>query len=417
MSRNVYASITLGSASIKLVVGEIANDKIDIFLNNSIRTNANGYKKGTIIDVDEVAKKIKEGILEAEEQLHVPLDKINLTIPSLDLEVLDCEHKLFLEEKEWEITSKDVEEAANEAIKKIDKHKFKTLSAFHNKYFVDGNEVSNPIGKKGNIFQISLSCCIIPRSLYEQYKQIIEKIGIQIQSMTLSPIAIANQLALKKDDRLLIIDFGHHTTTLSSFSGKQLLKNDLINFGGKTLMNHIKNEFNLKNYEQSASLLFKYGELGKFQDKTIIYSDESGEEITVSKLNKLITSVVADYLKTIRDEIIDFYFEGDYRIIVVGGLGKLKNIEKMCELIFEKNTTIYSSIAIGAEGPDLVSALGTIQIINDKNKKLWKQKIKTSSLDVSNWENKKPLKTLSKFLGFNFANKKKKGVKNEKHQG
>ena len=414
MSRNVYASLALGSATIKLVVGEVVDDKIDIFLNNTIRTSEKGFKKGSIINGVEISQKVKSAILEAEEQLQIPLDHINLVVPSKNLEILDCEHKLYLENEEWEITKEEVTKAAKEAIAKIDKFKYKVLNALHDKYFVDGKEVKNPIGQKGHIFQINLLCYIIPRQLYDDYKMIIEQIGVQIQSVTLSPFAIANQLVLKEDDHLLLMDLGHHTTTLTSFNGLQLLKNDVVNFGGKTLMNYIKSEFNLQNYEQAASLLFKYGQLGRFQNKTIIYSDEFGSEVTISQLNKLITTVVAKYLKEIKDEFIDFYFANDYRIVLVGGLSRLENMDKMCQRVFTKPTMIYASIAIGAEGPDLVSSLGTIYLINHQNQKLWKQKIKTASLDVSNWDAKSSVKKLTKL--FNFTNKNKKGVKNGRQQ-
>ena len=412
MNRNVYASLALGSATIKLVVGEVVDGKIDIFLNNTVRTSAKGFKKGSIINGVEISQKIKTAILEAEEQLQIPLDHINLVIPSKDLEILDCEQKLYLEKQEWEITTEEVNKAAQEAIAKIDKFKYKVLHALHDKYFVNGKEVKNPIGLKGHILQINLLCYIIPRSLYDDYKMIIEQIGVQIQSITLSPFAIANQLVLKKDDHLLLMDIGHHTTTLTAFNGTQLLKNDVVNFGGKTLMNYIKNEFSLQNYEQAASLLFKYGQLGRFQNKTIIYSDEFGNEVTMSQLNKLITSVVAKYLNEIKEEFIDFYFANDYRIVLVGGLSRLKNMDKMCQRVFAKPTTKYESIAIGAEGPDLVSSLGTINLINHQNTKKWKQKIKTVSLDVSNWDAKSPVKKLTKL--FNFNQKNKKGVKNER---
>ena len=74
--KKIYTAIDIGSDTIKFVVGEYKNDKINILASNVEK--AKGIRKGLIVDPNLAINAIKDGIKEIRRLLNIDIDKVKV---------------------------------------------------------------------------------------------------------------------------------------------------------------------------------------------------------------------------------------------------------------------------------------------------------------------------------------------------
>ena len=72
--KKVYTSINLGRDTIKFVVGELYNNKINLL--SSYEITSKGIRKGLIVDANLVINSIKDGIKEINKHLAIDIKKV-----------------------------------------------------------------------------------------------------------------------------------------------------------------------------------------------------------------------------------------------------------------------------------------------------------------------------------------------------
>ena len=78
--RKIYTSVDLGSDSIKILVAEIYNKKLNVLAVSNVKSS--GIKKGLIVDANEILVSLREAISEIEGKLMITIDKVIASVPS-----------------------------------------------------------------------------------------------------------------------------------------------------------------------------------------------------------------------------------------------------------------------------------------------------------------------------------------------
>ena len=82
--KNVYTSIDIGSDSIKVVVCELHNNKLNLLATSSVKSK--GIKKGLIVNADDAQASIKEAMEEIESLLGIKINKVIASVPANNAE-------------------------------------------------------------------------------------------------------------------------------------------------------------------------------------------------------------------------------------------------------------------------------------------------------------------------------------------
>ena len=72
--RKVYTSVDLGSSTIKIMVGEIFNKKLNVL--GTAKVESRGIKKGVIVDANEIISSLREAISNIESMLNITIDNL-----------------------------------------------------------------------------------------------------------------------------------------------------------------------------------------------------------------------------------------------------------------------------------------------------------------------------------------------------
>ena len=79
--RKIIASLDIGSSLIKLVVGEVVKNKINILA--CVDTPSRGIKKGYVINSESATESFLEVFKKAESIIGIPVKKVITTVPSM----------------------------------------------------------------------------------------------------------------------------------------------------------------------------------------------------------------------------------------------------------------------------------------------------------------------------------------------
>ena len=78
--KEIISSLDIGSSTIKLVVGEVYNNEVNVLSVSEVKSK--GVKKGIIVNPEETLVSLKEAFNRTEEMLNIKINKVVLLVPS-----------------------------------------------------------------------------------------------------------------------------------------------------------------------------------------------------------------------------------------------------------------------------------------------------------------------------------------------
>ena len=63
-SNEMYVSLDIGTSSVKVIIGEMVNDTLNIIGVGNVKST--GLKKGSIVDIDETVQSIQKAVEQAQ---------------------------------------------------------------------------------------------------------------------------------------------------------------------------------------------------------------------------------------------------------------------------------------------------------------------------------------------------------------
>lgn len=181
---------------------------------------------GQVHDVDEVARaviKVKETL---EKKLGVPLKQVAVAAAgrALRTEVAFAEHKELLPVR-WEreaVLALEME-AVHHALRQLQSSKDDDSKSYHCVGYSsiacwnEGEEISNLIGQRGKVAKVSVIATFLPRTVVDGLVAVLGRVGLEMTSLTLEPIA-AGQAAIPTNMRrlnLALVDIGAGTADIA----------------------------------------------------------------------------------------------------------------------------------------------------------------------------------------------------------
>ena len=112
--RKFIASLDIGSATIKLVVGEIVKNKINILA--CVDTPSRGIKKGYVINGESASEAFLEVFKKAENILGIPIRKVITTVPSTYAECFLSSGTIAVNSPDKVIRNEDIVKAMQKCV-------------------------------------------------------------------------------------------------------------------------------------------------------------------------------------------------------------------------------------------------------------------------------------------------------------
>ena len=363
--KHIYTSVDIGSDTIKIVVCELFNNKLNLLAASSVKSK--GIKKGLITDVYEASEAVKACLAELEEMLGIKITKVIASVPGYNAEYTMVKGEISLDEELEGITGHEIVKVLGQAMgsKTIEDKEMVTTVPVD--FSIDENTgIKDPKGMKGNTLSTRAIMISTPRKNIYSVVSLLENLGLDVVDISLSNIGDIYSLKNKEIDQKVgaIINIGHETTTVSLYNKGIIVKSSILGIGGKNIENDIAYIYKLKSAD-ARIVKEKFALAHKnYASKSDIYEieDKTGEMVRINQfeVSEIVMSRIEEILVLARKEInILTKREVDY-ILVSGGTSSMSNFSLIAEEVLGKITKIGNIRIVGVRNNKYSSALGNI---------------------------------------------------------
>ena len=361
--KHVYTSIDLGSNSIKVVVCEYFNNKINLLAASSIKSI--GIKRGLITDAKEACSSLKEAISKVEGMLGIKIDKVLVSIPSyqIDFEML----KSQMDIDNQEIDGKLISEIFSQTLK-TSKIKDKEIVTVIPVDFVidDKNSIKDPKGEIGHLFGARIINVVAPKKNILSVLKLSQMAGLEVIDVSLNSIGDINSVKDKgiRTQIGAVVNIGHELTTVSLYNKGIIVKTSIIASGGKNINHDISYIYKIdedeaeKVKEKFALANLKYASKTDFIEVKNKYKENV--KINQYEVSEIVKARLEDILIKVKKEINLLTNKDIDYILITGGTSNMTNFNLTAEEYLGSITKINEIKLVGLRHNKYSTAVGNI---------------------------------------------------------
>ncbi len=368
--RRILSSIDIGTNSIKLIVAEIINDKVNILC--AISENTKGIKNGIIVSNEEVIYCIKKLLKKSEDILGIKIKKVIASVGEYNLKFSNGVGVNTINNEDGIVNKSDISRILKTCAYNKISDDYELINIIPLEYKLDDKTIKNPIGLSGTKLKLNSIIISAPKEYTYSFIKVLEKSGLEVVDITIGSLA---DYALFKNEFLeenngVIINIGAGKTTISVFYKGILVNNAILKDAGDSVDNDISFMYKTKaNDSKKLKERFALASTQYANPKEVnSLINKLGEKIEVNQyeLSEYVNARIVEILKKAKNKINYLTKKEISYIIITGGLTELKDFNIVAEEIFGKNITFGNVNIIGARDNKYSTAIGLIKNFNNK---------------------------------------------------
>ncbi|MFU0825232.1 cell division protein FtsA [Clostridium sp.] len=307
--KDIIFALDIGTRSIIGTVGVVKDKKFNVICEKYIEHEERAMIDGQIHDINLVANSVNAVKKAIEEKINLNLKEAAIAAAGRFLRTTDTKVEIEVDddkEIDREIIRSLELTAVKRAEEKINKEaegKLYCVGYSVKNYYLNGYLISNLLSQKGERISAEVIATFLPKSVIDSLYTVMNKVGLNVTSLTLEPIA-AMEAAVPKKLRLLniaLVDVGAGTSDIAISSNDSISAYGMVPMAGDEVTEAI-----VQNYLVD----FNTGEVIKkdaANGKTSKYIDVLGLEGEVSPEDviKVIEPIVAKITDEIAKKIIE----------------------------------------------------------------------------------------------------------------
>ncbi len=375
----IYSCIDIGSDTIKIVVGKIKDDSIDILA--SVNTRMSGIKKGIIFDSSQVEASILLANSEIEKVLGFKIDKAIINVPFYDVEVNAYNGLCYPNGK---ISGTDIITCFKSSVSMIEES-LEVISVFPIHFIIDNEKkTDNPIDMEGEKLECKMLISTIPKKNLYPLLEIFDKCHIEVIDLSFN--VINDFYNLNRNDYLngcgAVIDIGSNDCEVGIFNKGLLIKGAVFPFGSRLVDNDIRYMYKLdKTTARTLKETFAYADSKYANEEEIIeYLTVDNDKIIINQkeISEIVAARLTEILKSVKNSLNNLTNHLISYIIITGGISNMPAFKELAQSIF-KNVYIIDMDIIGVRNNIYTSAIGMLKYYYDK--------LKIRGIDYTMYEN------------------------------
>ena len=386
--KHVYTSVDIGSDSIKVVVCELFQNKLNLLAASSHKSK--GIKKGLIIDVEQAANCVRGALQEVEGMLGIPIKSVIASVPSYGAEYSIIKAEMPISDENGVITHEDAYEVLSRAIasKSLGDQEF--VTALPVDFIVDDKSgIKDPTNYTGKMLGVRGILVTTPKKNVYSVISLMERLGVEVVDISINNIGDLYAFKNKEIDQKIgaIINIGSETTLVSLYNKGIIVKSAIVNRGGKKVDSDIaymyktdletasklKHRFALA-HKRNANVGDTY-EISTSLDESLKVNQFEVSEIVSSRLEEIL-NLAKKELNILTTKQIDY-------MIITGGTSNMDDIEYVASEILGKTVSIGNIKLLGIRNNKYSSCVGNIVYFISKLKLRGKNYSMISNEDAS----------------------------------
>ena len=366
--KKIFTSVDIGSDTVKILVSELAGDRLNVLAANSIKSK--GIRKGLVIDSNLAVNTIKDGMKVINDDLGFEVRKVIVNVPSYSAKFMYVTSEIEIDDV---VTTENVNRVIkNSVYNKIDSE-YELVTVIPIDFIIDSVEGNhNPVGMKCNTLGLKGIMVTVPKKNIYSVIGIIEGAGLEVVDITISGLADYYEVKNQKLDNKIgaIVNLGHETTNVSIVSDGILVNTETIQLGGMNVEKDIAYVFGT-NIIDARKIKEKFSSCHKrFTNLNDMYElkNDVGEIVKLNQLEvtEVVMSRMTEILEYAKKQILLLTKKDVQYVILTGGLTEIKSFKNLVYEILGKDVIIYLMDEIGIRDNKYTTAMGMIKYFIDK---------------------------------------------------
>lgn len=327
---HVYASIDIGSDSIKLVVCDLYQNHLNLLAATSIPSR--GIKKGLIVNPELVKKSILLAFKDVEAMLGISIKKVIANVPNHM-----AEYKIIKGECDVPgdlITSRDMINSYKTGIRSnlMPNEEFVTVVPIDFK--INGKTVmKDPKGFPGKKLMGRAMMVTTPKKNVYSVASILESLGIEIVDISVGSIGDINCFKNDNFDKGIsaVINIGADITTVSLYNKSIPVSTKIIGAGGRDIDKDLAYMYKI-DMEEARKIKENFAlahtrNADKFDVYETMNEDNVKIKINQSAASEVVMSRINEILTLAKNELNDLTNKPIQYIIITGGSSNILDFE------------------------------------------------------------------------------------------
>jgi len=216
-------SLDIGTRTVIGTVGIVKDKKFQVIAEKYTEHEERAMVDGQIHDIGLVAKAVNKVKTELEEEIGLTLKNVAIAAAGRFLRTAEVKTEIDIDEDK-EIDNDLIRSIELTAVKKAEEEvnkdtegKLYCVGYSIKSYYLNGYAMSNLLSHKGHNAAAEVIATFLPRSVVDSLYTVIRKVGLNVNNLTLEPIA-AMEAAVPKNLRLLniaLVDIGAGTSDIA----------------------------------------------------------------------------------------------------------------------------------------------------------------------------------------------------------
>ncbi|RYM07259.1 cell division protein FtsA [Sporolactobacillus sp. THM7-7] len=367
-SENIYVSLDIGTSSIKVVIGEMAGESLNVIgVGEAV---SHGIKKGSIIDIDETVRSIQQAVGQAERMVGLSIQSVVVGVSGNHVKLQNCRGIVAVSNENREIGDVDIARVIDAAQVMSIPPEREIIDVIPEQFIVDGlDEINDPRGMIGVRLEMEGTLITGSKTLLHNLLRCVEKAGLTISDICLQPLALGS-VALSRDEKNLgvaLVDIGGGATSVAVFDQGALLSTFELPIGG----NHITKDISIIQRipeEEAENLKIKHGAafVGTASDEDTFTASQIGstrkQTFNQQDLAEIIEARMGEIFDIVQEELrrIGIYdLPGGF--VLTGGATAMPGVLDLAVRQLSTNVRIAVPDYIGVREPKYTSCIGLIQ--------------------------------------------------------
>ena len=361
--KHIYSSIEFGSDTIKIVVCELYKNKLNLLA--AVSSPTRGIKHGLVNDLILAKESIKEAFNQIEKMLGIKVERVIANIPSYfnDFSLVTGELQL---ENARVIAPVEVASVISDVLKSVKDVNREIVAVLPIDFKVDKNIVPDPKGITGKLLEVRAIMVTTTKKNVYSVVGILESLGIEV--VDISTTSVGDMFAYKVDDIKdksgIVVDIGSEETTVSLFNKGIIVKNSVIQMGGKNIDGDIAYVYKLS-MEEAKKIKEKIGVAHKsYANSSEVFEivNKLGELVPINQveLSEIMYARLEQMLDLVKKETNSLANRQIDYIILTGGSSNIPYIDKVTQSIMNTPTIVGQINLLGLRNNKYSVCLGNI---------------------------------------------------------
>lgn len=356
--QDIFFALDIGTRSVVGMIGTRENDIYKVLDYEQAFHRVRAMRDGQIEDIDLVCQAVNQVKSALEARIGYPLQRASIAAAGRALKTAKATAQQEIEEDisittetirsiEYQAISAAQENFSQEMSSKEDGQTFSCVGYSVSGYWLDGYPISNLAGHKGKNIRADIIAAFLPFTVLRSLYAVTSRCNLDVENMTLEPIAAINAI-VPKDIRLLniaIADIGAGTTDIAISKNGSIIAYDMVTTAGDEITEAL-----MKNYLVDFDTSERIKRSLSNASAEISFFDILGTRYRLSseEILEVIQPALSELCSSIAKSIVQLNEGSPVAVFLIGGGSQTPGL---CKILSEKLDLPENRVALGGLNP------------------------------------------------------------------